>query len=73
MAIVTPRVRKHLSADALLHVVRRGFADIPAPRGAGVDIALTDTLMSAFAMFSLKAPSLLACDKERAEGNWHTI
>jgi hypothetical protein len=29
--------------------------------------------MSAFAMFSLKAPSLLALDKERAEGNVHTI
>jgi hypothetical protein len=29
--------------------------------------------MSAFAMFSLKAPSLLAFDKERAEGNLHTI
>ena len=37
------------------------------------DIALTDALMSAFAMFSLKAPSLLAFDKERAEGNLHTI
>jgi hypothetical protein len=73
MAIVTPRVRKHLSADALLHVVRSGFADIPDPRGAGVDISLTDTLMSAFAMFSLKAPSLLAFDKERAESNLHTI
>jgi hypothetical protein len=29
--------------------------------------------MAAFAMFSLKAPSLLAFDKERAEGNVHTI
>ena len=38
-----------------------------------VDISLVDTLMSAFAMFSLKAPSLLAFDKERAEGNLHTI
>jgi hypothetical protein len=42
-------------------------------RCAGVDISLTDTLMSAFAMFSLKAPSLLAFDKERAEGNLQTI
>ena len=73
MAIVTPTVRKHLSADALFHVVRSGFADIPDPRCADVDISLTDTLMSAFAMFSLKAPSLLAFDKERAEGNLHTI
>src|SRR6266545_4740603 len=73
MSIVTPTVRKHLSADALFHVVRSGFADIPDPRCADVDISLTDTLMSAFAMFSLKAPSLLAFDKERAEGNLHTI
>src|SRR5258706_1583282 len=29
--------------------------------------------MSAFAMFALKAPSLLAFDKERAEGNLETI
>ncbi len=73
MAIVTPHVRKHLSADALFSLVRSGFADIPDPRGAGGDISLTDTLMSAFAMFSLKAPSLLAFDKERAEGNLNTI
>ena len=73
MASVTPHLRKHLSADALFDVVRSGFADIPDPRGADGDISLTDTLMSAFAMFSLKAPSLLAFDKERAEGNVHTI
>jgi hypothetical protein len=54
-------------------VVRSGFATIPDPRGEDVDIPLTDALMSAFAMFSLKAPSLLAFDKERAEGNLHTI
>jgi hypothetical protein len=29
--------------------------------------------MSAFAMFSLTSPSLLAFDKERAEGNLKTI
>jgi hypothetical protein len=38
-----------------------------------VEIPLDDTLMSAFAMFSLKAPSLLAFDKQRAEGNLKTI
>jgi hypothetical protein len=73
LSIVTPHVRKHLSADALFHVVRSGFADIPDPRCADVDIALTDTRMSAFAMFSLTAPSLLAFDQERAEGHGHTI
>jgi hypothetical protein len=73
MSIVAPQERKHLSADALFHVVRSGFATIPDPRGEDVDISFTDALMSAFAMFSLKAPSLLAFDKERAEGNLHTI
>jgi hypothetical protein len=73
MSIVAPQERKHLSADALFHVVRSGFATIPDPRGEHGDISLTDALMSAFAMFSLKAPSLLAFDKERAEGNLHTI
>ena len=71
--IVAPKARTHLSADALLHLVRNGFASLPASRGEDVDISLPDALMSAFAMFSLKAPSLLAFDKERTEGNLHTI
>ena len=73
MANVAPQGRKHLSADALFRLVHTGFDHIPDYRPADMDIALPDVLMSAFAMFSLKAPSLLAFDKERAEGNVHTI
>src|SRR4249920_3032202 len=73
MSIVAPKARKHLSADALFPLVRSGFGTIPDPRGEDVDISLADALMSAFAMFSLKAPSLLAFDKERAEGNLHHL
>jgi hypothetical protein len=73
MASVAPNTRKHLSADALFALVRSGFATIPSPHRDHGDIALTDALMSAFAMCSLKAPSLLAFDKERTEGNLHTI
>src|SRR3989440_7591175 len=73
MSIVAPKARTHLSADALFRLVRSGFATIPDSRCDDGDISLTDALMSAFAMFSLKAPSLLAFDKERAEGNLHTI
>src|SRR5216683_850110 len=73
MATVAPKGRKHLSADAFFDLVRSGFANIPDPRTAEVDISLTDALMSGFAMFSLKSPSLLAFEKERAEGNVHTI
>src|ERR1044071_3706098 len=73
MSMVAPKARKHLSADALFHLVHSGFATIPEPRCEEGGIAFTDPLMSAFAMFSLKAPSLLAFDKERAEGNLRTI
>ena len=32
MAIVAPKARKHLSADALFRLVRSGFATIPDHR-----------------------------------------
>src|SRR5215831_2118906 len=73
MSIVAPKARKPLSADALFGLVRNGFAHIPDARLSETDIALADALMAAFAMFSLKSPSLLAFDKERVEGNLHTI
>jgi hypothetical protein len=73
MSIVAPKARKHLSADALFGLVRNGFAHISDSRLSETDITLADALMAAFAMFSLKAPSLLAFDKERVEGNLHTI
>ncbi len=49
------------------------FATIADDDVDEVEIPLADALMSAFAMFSLKAPSLLAFDKQRAEGNLKTI
>ena len=73
MSIVAPKGRKHLSADALFRLVRSSFANITDARGEEVEIPLTDALMSAFAMFSLKLPSLLAFDKQRIEGNLETI
>ena len=73
MSILAPQVRKHLSADALFRLVQSDFARLPDSRVGDTEIALADALMSAFAMFSLKAPSLLAFDKERAEGNLYTI
>src|SRR6266852_3040195 len=73
MSIVAPKGRKHLSADALFRLVRSGFARIPDYRSDDTEISLTDALMSAFALFSLKSPSLLAFDQERAEGNLGTV
>jgi DDE family transposase len=67
------KLRKHLSADALLSKLRSGLGDITDHRLGDVDISLRDALMSAFAMFSLKSPSLLAFDKERTEDNLQRV
>ena len=61
------RVRKHLNADALFSAIRREFDKIPDFRTGDVDISITDALMSAFAMFSLKDPSLLQFDNRRED------
>src|SRR6266446_4687985 len=73
LSMDSPKGRKYLSADALFRLVRDGFASILDDRADEPGISLTDALMSAFAMFSLKSPSLLAFDKERVEGNLQTI
>jgi hypothetical protein len=73
MAMRAPKLRQHLSADALLSRLRSGFADIADHRPGKPDISLSDALMSAFAMFSLKSPSLLAFDKDRTEGNLRQV
>src|SRR5712691_7329669 len=73
MSIVAPKGRKYLSADALFRLVQSRLSNLPDYRLGDPEISFTDALMSAFAMFSLKAPSLLAFDKERSEGNVHTI
>lgn len=65
------KIRKHLSASGLFKLLRTGFEKIADHRAAElVKISLADSLMSAFAMFSLKDPSLLAFDERRkTDGN----
>jgi hypothetical protein len=65
MASTKVKVRKHLSADALFKTVKRGFKRISDHRKTKAAISLADALMSGFAMFSLKDPSLLAFDERR--------
>ena len=59
-------VNKSLSADSLFALMRSGFEQVPDQRAENVTILLPDALMSGFAMFSLKDPSLLAFDERRA-------
>ena len=69
MGLSARKARKDLSADSLFRLIRCGFNDIFDARSAEVDIPLGDALMSAFAMFSLKDPSLLAFDQRRHDPN----
>lgn len=64
----TPQTRRSLSADALHALLRVAFEAIPDSRPKPT-IPLADALLSAFAMFSLKDPSLLAFDARRPERN----
>jgi len=69
-----PRLRKHLNADALFRCLHSGFERIPDHRNGDVEMSLADTLMSGFAIFSLKDPSLLAFDERReTDQNLKTI
>ena len=62
------KLRKHLNADALFSTMKTGFDKIEDHRPGNIQHALGDTLMSGFAMFSLKDPSLLAFDERRYKG-----
>ena len=56
---------KSLSADSLFALMRSGFEQVPDQRAENAKISLPDALMSGFALFSLKDPSLLAFDERR--------
>lgn len=68
-----PAIRMHLFADALFGRIRSGCERIPDARQGDSPISLADALMSAFAMFALKDPSLLAFDKRRGDANLKTV
>jgi hypothetical protein len=69
MALALGQTRKDLSADALFQLLRAQFGSLPDPRAGAVEIPLGDAIMSAFAMFALKDPSLLAFDNRRRNPN----
>ncbi len=68
-----PRVRKDLSADALYTRLRRRLETIPDHRGRKCPISLPDALMSAFALFALKDPSLLAFEERCNDANLRNL
>jgi hypothetical protein len=68
MNVFARKARKDLSADALFRLIHSGFEAIPDSR-TNTSFPLADALMSGFAMFSLKDPSLLAFDDRRQSPN----
>jgi hypothetical protein len=75
MVVIARKARKHLSADSLVHMLRSAFDRVADPRKGDSEISLGDALMSGFAMFALKDPSLLAFDERRHDpkDNFRTI
>lgn len=58
-------IRKHLSANALINQLKNHFGKIEDTRRNNQKYSLSDTLMSGYAVFALKSPSLLAFDNKR--------
>jgi hypothetical protein len=65
--------RKHLSGDALIQLLRDEFQQLSDAAPAPDRITLTDALLSGFALFSLKDPSLLAFQERRHDDNLRSI
>lgn len=66
------KMRTNLNADAMFATIRHDLDMVPDHRAVNSRIPLADSLMSTFAMFSLKEPSLLAFDQRR-QNNPHSL
>lgn len=66
------KLQAQITFDALMETVHLEFSEIPDQRRANAKYELTDFLSSAFAMFSLKSPSLLAFE-ERTKAESHNL
>jgi len=61
------KTRKHLSAEGFLKSIRSSFKKIKDHQNRNGKISILDCLMSCFAIFSLKYPSLLEYDLKRKD------
>src|SRR4030042_1841158 len=67
------KLRKNLCADALIARVAKNFKKIPDHRAKEPQIKLTDGLMSAYAMFSIKSSAMLQFMENAKKKNLHNI
>ena len=68
-----PRTRKHLSFDPLIDEIRNRAEQLPDARSRQDQFSVADAVMSGFAMFSLKDPSLLAFQERRNDENMKSL
>jgi hypothetical protein len=73
MSATTFKPRKHLSADALIAELRTTFERLADSTPHTSETSLADALMSGYAMFALKDPSLLAFEQRRNDENMKHI
>ena len=65
---------KLLSADSIFALIRTEFEQVTDHRAKNIQITMPDALMSGFAIFSLKDPSLLSFEERReTDGNLKSI
>ena len=68
-----PITRKHLSFDPLISEIRNRAEQLPDARSRQDEFSVADAVMSGFAMFSLKDPSLLAFQERRNDENMKSL
>lgn len=68
-----PQTRKQLAFDPLVKAIRARAEQLPDARTRDGNFSVADAVMSAFALFSLKDPSLLAFEERRNDENMKTI
>ena len=61
------RERKQLTMEALIEAIRKHFAEVPDPRPRCNGVTVSDALLPALAMFSLKDVSLLQFEPRRMD------
>ena len=61
---VIAKFRNKITYDSLILELRDFFSTITDPRNRSINYAFVDFLMSGFAMFSLKYPSLLQFENQ---------
>lgn len=71
--MINIKPRKHLNTDGLIHTLRDEFEKLPDPTPRTSQISRADALMSGFALFLLKDPSLLAFEQRRNDANIKTL